>query len=193
MAEEAERVDEVMEEVNKTSAVYLPLAQAAARLYFTLQSMQSMHFLYHYDLNFFESVFHDTLNDIKTKSKSSGLKSDDYVGRLRLLFELLFRNLFVRCAMGLLYEDRLVLALQLGRIRYESEFDVQLGTLRNSRGLQSYFVLGGRDLDLLLQGELVGTWDEGHQASPQLGGGAELPARLNSRLAPEQVSLRRNP
>lgn len=126
MAEESERVDDVMAEVNKTSAVYLPLAQAAARSYFTLQSMQFLHFLYHYDLHFFESVFHDTLKD---KQKLSGLKSDEYAARLRLLFELLFRNLYIRCAMGLLHEDRLVLALQLGRIKYESEFDVQLGTL----------------------------------------------------------------
>lgn len=113
-----------MEEVNKTSAVYLPLAQSAARLYFTLQSMQALHFLYHYDLHFFESVFHDTLKD---KGKLNGLKADDYTGRLRLLFELLFRNLYVQCAMGLLHEDRLVFALQLARIRYESEFGIQLG------------------------------------------------------------------
>lgn len=175
MAEEAERVDEVMEEVNKASAVYLPLAQSAARLYFTLQSMQSLHFFYHYDLQFFESVFHDTLKD---KTKLSGLKSDDYTGRLRLLFELLFQNLYVRCAIGLLYEDRLVLALQLARIRYESEFDIPLG---------------GRDLDLLLQGELVGLTSDAssttRQAVPEIGG-VELVQAINGTLSPEQVGFR---
>lgn len=119
-----------MEEVNKTSAVYLPLAQAAARVYFTLQSMQALHFLYHYDLHFFESVFHDTLHD---KTKHSNLKQDDYSGRLRVLFELFFRHIYLRCAMGLLYEDRLVLALQLARIRYESEFHWKLGRTRKRR------------------------------------------------------------
>lgn len=124
MAEEAARVDEVMSEVDKASAMYLPLAQAAARLFFTLQAMQSLHFLYHYDLRFFESLFHDTLG---SKPKREAFKPHDYAGRLAWLFEELFRNLYGRVSMGLLHEDQLVLVSQLARIRYESQFDIPLG------------------------------------------------------------------
>lgn len=55
------------------------------------------------------------------------VKEEDHVARLKLLNDLLFRNLYIRCAMGLLYEDRIVLALQLARIRYESEYDIPIG------------------------------------------------------------------
>lgn len=129
VAREVESVDEVMAELDKSSVLYLPLAQAAARLYFTLQSMHNLHFLYQYDLQFFESTFHDTMKD---HSKFTGLKEDDYAGRLRVLFEMLFRNLYKRVAVTLLYDDRLAFALQLARIFYESEFDSPLGKRTSS-------------------------------------------------------------
>ena len=53
VAEEAARTDEVMQEVDAVSAAYLPWAQGAARIFFTLQHLRHVHFLYQFDLDFF--------------------------------------------------------------------------------------------------------------------------------------------
>lgn len=119
-----------MAEVEETSRLYFPLSEAAARVFFTLQSMHTLEFFYHYDLNFFESVFRDTL---KGDEELARLKNDDrdQEARLRVLLRLLFKNVYTRCAVGLMYKDRMVLALQLARIYFETEMGIQLG--KNSK------------------------------------------------------------
>eukprot|EP00923_Selenidium_pygospionis_P010873 GHVN01019032.1.p1 GENE.GHVN01019032.1~~GHVN01019032.1.p1 ORF type:complete len:2863 (-),score=448.94 GHVN01019032.1:301-8082(-) len=121
---EVAKTDIVMEEVNKTSKEYEPLAIASARIFFTLQHLCSIFFLYHFDLNFFENVFHDSLKDETRLSKAP---EGDYAVRRELLFQVLFRNTYQACARGLRDADRLTLALQLARTRVEVEYEVPLG------------------------------------------------------------------
>ena len=55
VASEAARTDEVMREMEEVSNQYLPWAQAASRVFFALQHLEAVHFLYQFDLNFFLS------------------------------------------------------------------------------------------------------------------------------------------
>lgn len=45
--------DEIMSEVNFVTNGYKPIAEAASKVYFALESMSNLHYLYEYSLNFF--------------------------------------------------------------------------------------------------------------------------------------------
>ena len=42
-----------MQEVETVTNCYKPIAEAASKVYFALESMSSLHYLYEYSLNFF--------------------------------------------------------------------------------------------------------------------------------------------
>ncbi|SBT70312.1 dynein heavy chain, putative [Plasmodium malariae] len=102
--------EEVMVEIENVSNQYLFLAQGSARIYFILQHLCSINFLYQYDLNFFFNLMKDMLNDEEFLSK---VKKTDYEERLKVLEHLLFRLTYNRISRGLLQEDRYVFALHL--------------------------------------------------------------------------------
>eukprot|EP01054_Gregarina_sp_Poly1_P003174 Gregarina_sp_Poly_1__3173@NODE_18_length_21885_cov_39_980383_g16_i0_p1_GENE_NODE_18_length_21885_cov_39_980383_g16_i0NODE_18_length_21885_cov_39_980383_g16_i0_p1_ORF_typecomplete_len4767_score865_14AAA_6/PF12774_7/1_5e149AAA_6/PF12774_7/8_3e02AAA_6/PF12774_7/9_7DHC_N2/PF08393_13/4_2e02DHC_N2/PF08393_13/9_6e02DHC_N2/PF08393_13/4_6e02DHC_N2/PF08393_13/2_6e02DHC_N2/PF08393_13/1_9e118AAA_8/PF12780_7/2_6e03AAA_8/PF12780_7/5_6e02AAA_8/PF12780_7/7_5AAA_8/PF12780_7/2_2e91DHC_N1/PF08385_12/1_1e85DHC_N1/P len=132
---EAARADQIVEEVEKTTAMYIPLADAAARLYSTLEHLSSLYFLYHYDLRFFETVFKETLND---KTVLSSVSGKDYSARAEILLRQFFKNFYDRCSLSQLHKDKIVLALQFARIRFESMTKISLRS---------------NELDVLLQGK----------------------------------------
>ena len=45
-----------MKEVEEVTEEYIPLANMASRLYFSLDSMSSIHFLYQYSLQYFMEI-----------------------------------------------------------------------------------------------------------------------------------------
>ena len=55
------KVDEtetVMEEIEKTSKQYEPLSTACSSIYFTIDNLHQIHFLYQFSLQFFLDIFH---------------------------------------------------------------------------------------------------------------------------------------
>ncbi|SBS80798.1 dynein heavy chain, putative [Plasmodium ovale] len=109
-SKEVSIAEEVMVEIENVSNQYLFLAQGSARIYFILQHLCNIHFLYQYDLNFFLNLMKDMLNDQVHLSK---VKKTDYEERLKVLSHLLFSLTYHRVARGLLQEDRYVFGLQL--------------------------------------------------------------------------------
>ncbi|CAA9986414.1 dynein heavy chain, putative [Plasmodium knowlesi strain H] len=103
--------EEVMVEIENVSNQYLFLAQGSARIYFILQHLGSINFLYQYDLNFFFNLMKDMLR--KEELPSNVKKNNNYQERLMCLEHLLFSLTYNRVARGLLQEDRYVFALQL--------------------------------------------------------------------------------
>jgi hypothetical protein len=109
-----------MVEVEKVSALYLPLSEAASRIYFTLQSMSFLQSFYQFDLVFFENVFHQTLQQTEGLAVSDkGSKTEKQ--RLSILSKRLFKNIYTQCSVGLMNKDCLVLALELSRIYMMTE------------------------------------------------------------------------
>lgn len=113
-SKEVYKAEEVMAEIENVSNQYLGLSQGAARIYFTLQHLSHIHFLYQYDLNFFFQIMNDTLNN---KELVNAVKKSDYMERLKRLQHVLFSLVYDRVARGLLQEDRYVFGLQLCYIK----------------------------------------------------------------------------
>eukprot|EP01053_Blabericola_migrator_P008291 Blabericola_migrator_1__8290@NODE_42_length_17171_cov_64_374065_g38_i0_p1_GENE_NODE_42_length_17171_cov_64_374065_g38_i0NODE_42_length_17171_cov_64_374065_g38_i0_p1_ORF_typecomplete_len4774_score977_70AAA_6/PF12774_7/1_1e148AAA_6/PF12774_7/8_3e02AAA_6/PF12774_7/17DHC_N2/PF08393_13/2_5e03DHC_N2/PF08393_13/7_2e118AAA_8/PF12780_7/1_4e03AAA_8/PF12780_7/1_4e03AAA_8/PF12780_7/27AAA_8/PF12780_7/8_4e92DHC_N1/PF08385_12/1_5e89DHC_N1/PF08385_12/65DHC_N1/PF08385_12/1_8e03DHC_N1/PF08385_12/2_2e02DHC_N1/PF08 len=173
---EAARADQVVEEVERTTAMYFPLADAAARLYSTLEHLSSLYFLYHYDLNFFETVFKETLSD---RTVVSSMSSSDYGARADALLTQFFKNFYDRCSLSQLHKDKVVLALQFARIRFESLTKISLRSV---------------ELDSLLQGKATGL---AKPRSPTRAGSQRLTAKawstlLKGALTLEQVKALQN-
>lgn len=53
ITEEMKQSDEVMHEVNTVTNGYKPIAESASKIFFALQSMAGLHYLYEYSLTFF--------------------------------------------------------------------------------------------------------------------------------------------
>ncbi|CAG4965564.1 unnamed protein product [Parnassius apollo] len=106
-----EETDKVIAEIETVSQQYLPLSQACSSIYFTMDSLNQVHFLYQYSLKMFLDIFSSVL----VCSSLSGVT--DYTARLNIITEELFTAVYERVARGMLHTDRLTFALLLCRIQ----------------------------------------------------------------------------
>ena len=83
------QTDDVIAEVNETSRVYEPVSKAAARIFFTLQSLGSVHFLYQFSLQFFMDIIHTLLTGTANPQLKSISKTNPDA-RLKIIFSTLF-------------------------------------------------------------------------------------------------------
>ncbi|XP_012938795.1 cytoplasmic dynein 1 heavy chain 1 [Aplysia californica] len=127
VAKKVEETDVVMAEVNTVSQQYEPLAMSCSSIYFTLEALQQVHFLYQYSLQFFLEIFHASTSN---NQHLTGLK--DHTARLSRITTDLFMEAYSRVGRGMLHQDRITFAIQLCRIHlqgmagessYETEFD----------------------------------------------------------------------
>jgi len=127
VAKKVEETDIVMAEVNTVSLQYEPLAMSCSSIYFTLESLSQVHFLYQFSLQFFLEIFHSATSN---NQHLTGIK--DYTVRLQKITTDLFMETYGRVGHGMLHQDRITFAIQLCRISlqgmqsessYEVEFD----------------------------------------------------------------------
>uniref|UniRef100_A0A8D0MPF5 Cytoplasmic dynein 1 heavy chain 1 n=1 Tax=Sus scrofa TaxID=9823 RepID=A0A8D0MPF5_PIG len=121
-----EETDIVMQEVETVSQQYLPLSTACSSIYFTMESLKQIHFLYQYSLQFFLDIYHNVLYE------NPNLKGvTDHTQRLCIITKDLFQVAFNRVARGMLHQDHITFAMLLARIKlkgtvgeptYEAEF-----------------------------------------------------------------------
>ncbi|KDO30766.1 hypothetical protein SPRG_04667 [Saprolegnia parasitica CBS 223.65] len=88
---------------------FKPLAHACTQLFFTLENLGSVHFLYQYSLAFFLKM----LTSVLTSTSS------DPDGRLAFLSNALFAQMVRRVAKGLLEDDKLMFALRVAQVYLE--------------------------------------------------------------------------
>ncbi len=134
-----------MLEIKNTFDMYTKIAHAAARVFFSMESMGDVLFLYKYSLDYFLEIWNASI-----KSKKIPKDSTDYGERLKIIEEVFFSNIFFYLAPGLLAKDRLVLALRLAQIRGD---------------LDKEFTLGREELDMLIKGSLSRTSQSGASSS----------------------------
>ncbi|XP_054423711.1 cytoplasmic dynein 1 heavy chain 1 [Pteronotus mesoamericanus] len=121
-----EETDIVMQEVETVSQQYLPLSTACSSIYFTMESLKQIHFLYQYSLQFFLDIYHNVLYE------NPNLKGvTDHTQRLSVITKDLFQVAFNRVARGMLHQDHITFAMLLARIKlkgtageptYDAEF-----------------------------------------------------------------------
>ena len=57
------KTDETLEEIKEVSNEYIPLAMMTTRIFFSLESMGMIHYLYQYSLQHFMEAVFDVLNN----------------------------------------------------------------------------------------------------------------------------------
>uniref|UniRef100_A0AAQ4PH56 Cytoplasmic dynein 1 heavy chain 1 n=1 Tax=Gasterosteus aculeatus aculeatus TaxID=481459 RepID=A0AAQ4PH56_GASAC len=120
-----EETDIVMAEVEAVSQQYLSLSSACSSIYFTMESLNQMHFLYQYSLHFFLDTYHTVLYE------NPNLKGiTDHTQRLDVITKDLFQVVFNRTARGMLHHDHITFAMLLAKISIkgitsEPSYDVE--------------------------------------------------------------------
>uniref|UniRef100_A0A8C3ASK7 Cytoplasmic dynein 1 heavy chain 1 n=1 Tax=Cyclopterus lumpus TaxID=8103 RepID=A0A8C3ASK7_CYCLU len=120
-----EETDIVMAEVEAVSQQYLSLSSACSSIYFTMESLNQMHFLYQYSLHFFLDTYHTVLYE------NSNLKNiSEHTQRLDVITKDLFQVVFNRTARGMLHNDHITFAMLLAKISIkgipsEPSYDVE--------------------------------------------------------------------
>jgi dynein heavy chain 1 len=61
--QKVEESETVMEEINRVSDSYRAMGTACSRIYFALEQLDSVHFLYRFSLKFFLDIFHGILHN----------------------------------------------------------------------------------------------------------------------------------
>jgi len=146
ISKKVEETDKVIGEIETVSQQYMPLSQACSNIYFTLDSLSQVHFLYQYSLQFFLDIFHSVLyNNARMKDVN------DYSQRLSIITSDLFQVVYCRVARGMLHVDRLTFAILLARIcvrglATEHNLDVEFQHfLRGKDGFMSSSSIPGRN------------------------------------------------
>ena len=89
MSKKMEETDVIMAEVERVSQEYLPLATCCSSIYFTLEGLSQIHFLYQFSLKTFMEVFQYVLTG---NPKLKGVV--DYKKRLSIITNGLFQVLW---------------------------------------------------------------------------------------------------
>lgn len=111
IGQKVEETDKVIAEIETVSQQYMPLSQACSNIYFTMDSLNQVHFLYQYSLKMFLDIFSTVLySNQKLDGKS------DHAIRLSIITQELFSVVYERVARGMYHNDRLTLAILLCRI-----------------------------------------------------------------------------
>ncbi|XP_065208173.1 dynein heavy chain, cytoplasmic isoform X2 [Planococcus citri] len=111
ISKKVEETDKVIAEIETVSLQYKPLSQACSNMYFTMDTLNQIHFLYQSSLKFFLDIFSSALlSNEKLKTVT------DYAARLNIITKDLFSICYERVARGMLHNDRLTLALLLCKI-----------------------------------------------------------------------------
>jgi dynein heavy chain 1 len=111
IARKVEETDVVMAEVETVSQQYIPLAQSCSSIYFTLEALNQVHFLYQYSLQFFLDIFNSVFSSNPHLSQTK-----DYSARLSIITSDLFQMSYNRVSRGMLHQDRITFAILLARI-----------------------------------------------------------------------------
>ncbi|KAK6637160.1 Dynein heavy chain, cytoplasmic [Polyplax serrata] len=152
ISRKVEETDKVIAEIETVSLQYLPLSQACSNIYFTMDSLNQIHFLYQYSLKFFLEIFSSVLHN---NTELTSLT--DNAERLTVITKTLFSVCYERVARGMLHADRLTFALLLCRIHlkgvpHESSFDEEFHFFL--RGKEGMLDVGPPSLEGLNQEQL---------------------------------------
>lgn len=118
VSRKVEETETVMSEVEETTAVYTPLAQACSSIFFVMEQLNLIHHFYQFSLDFFYEIFEFVLHD------NPNLKDvTDPTTRLQILSIDLFSVSYRRASRSLAHEDHITFAMLLSQIKIRSITD----------------------------------------------------------------------
>ena len=120
IAAEVEKTEDTMKEIEVVSNQYLPLANMTSRIFFTLDSMSQISFLYQYSLQHFMEYLFAVLH---TNEQLLKIPKTNPEARLQVITKELFQYVYLKISQGLLLEHQPLFALRLAQIRLEQDYD----------------------------------------------------------------------
>lgn len=131
LTEEVTSTKSVMEEVKSISNTYVPLASAMATVYFSLESLSEINFLYKYSLQFFLDILSRVLkksaSEITTEEVAAMTANQIQMNkRIKHLKDMFFAEVSRRTLRGLKYEDKLLFAVRLAQISTHGDCESEL-------------------------------------------------------------------
>lgn len=137
IGQKVEETDKVIAEIETVSQQYMPLSLACSNIYFTMDSLNQIHFLYQYSLKMFLDIFSTVLyHNPKLDGKT------EHALRLSIITKELFAVCYDRTARGMIHADRLTFAILLCKIHMKGVSDTHLDAefnffLRSREGLMN--------------------------------------------------------
>ena len=114
-----------MKELESTMNEYAPLANKASRIFFALDSLEIIHYLYRYSLSFFM----DILNYVINSKEMQEVPKNMYANRQIKIIQLLFKEIYHRVGYSLLNKDKALLAMRLAQINLGDKFKNEINLL----------------------------------------------------------------
>ena len=125
ISEEVSKSEDIMKELESTMNEYAPLANKASRIYFALDSLEVIHYLYRYSLSFFM----DILNFVINCKEMQEFPKNMYSERQSKIIQLLFKEIYHRVGYSLLNKDKQILAMRLAQISLGDKFKNEINLL----------------------------------------------------------------
>lgn len=113
---EVMNTEEVMNEVKAISNIYEPLANAMASVYFTLEQLADVSFLYQFSLQYFVVIIDTVLNNGSDSNKKTPPDDKTAKAQLRELQNKFYREVARRALRSLKFDDKLMFIVRLAQI-----------------------------------------------------------------------------
>jgi len=125
---EVSKTEEVMMELEQVTNEYLPISNMASRMFFTLDNLNSIHYLYQFSLGFFMTI----LNYVIKCPELLKINKTNYLERQECIVQQLFIEVYHRVSYSLLNKHQMVFALRLAQIRLGNKFKEEIELLIKS-------------------------------------------------------------
>ncbi|CAG8490206.1 1623_t:CDS:10, partial [Scutellospora calospora] len=113
-----EETDNIMQEVERVTAQYTPLAHACSSVFFVMEQINLLHHFYQFSLEYFYEIFQYILH--KNPNLDEVKETDK---RLNIITRDLFKVTFKRVSRALLHEDYVTFAILLSQIKLRGSPD----------------------------------------------------------------------
>lgn len=136
IAAEVEKTEDTMKEIEIVSNQYVPLSNMTSRVFFTLDTMAQVSFLYQYSLQHFMEYIFAVLHSNEELAK---VPKNNPEARLQIITRELFLYVYTKISQGLLLEHQPLFALRLAQIRIGTDYDALFEVLlKSGAGWGSY-------------------------------------------------------
>ena len=122
---EVAKSEDVMRELETTMNEYMPIATMASRIFFALDSLDIIFYLYKFSLAFFMEILQCVINS----KELAAIPKTNYNGRQDFIISELFREVYHRVGYALLNKDQLIFAMRLAQIRLGDKFKKEITLL----------------------------------------------------------------
>jgi dynein heavy chain 1, cytosolic len=126
---EVASTEEIMAELKAVSDLYEPLALACSQVYFTLDRLADVHFLYQYTIQYFLAILEFVLTSNRPPASQPQQAPPTVASskaRIRTLKEALLSEVCRRASKGLLQEDQVMFAIRLAQIYLQGALGTRL-------------------------------------------------------------------